>query len=249
MKASRFYQNRICLNVLTKDVDNALDVNQATEGHVLVGVLSSRYDTVEAAAVDMKKYAEATDGALSIGLGAGDPNQWKMVAEISRVLEAEHVNQVFSAVGYTKACARNEDVWINGLVRPTETAGLVNIATGPESSKGKAVYVPVAEAITLIREMGGNALKFFPMDGLTTIEQYQSVAEACAAAAFPLEPTGGIDLNNFETIVRLALEAGVPRVIPHVYSSIIDTATGETRIEDVETLYTIMKKVGDAYAN
>ncbi|GJM78912.1 hypothetical protein HMSSN139_14080 [Paenibacillus sp. HMSSN-139] len=65
---------------------------------------------------------------------------------------------------------------------------------------------------------------------------------------FALEPTGGIDLANFEAILRIALEAGVPQVIPHVYTSIIDKATGNTRTEDVLLLTKIMKKLADAYA-
>jgi uncharacterized protein (TIGR03581 family) len=43
-----------------------------------------------------------------------------------------------------------------------------------------------------------------------------------------IEPTGGIDLDNFGIILQSCLEAGVPRVMPHVYSSIIDPQTGNT---------------------
>ncbi|EUJ21594.1 hypothetical protein MAQA_02712 [Listeria aquatica FSL S10-1188] len=35
------------------------------------------------------------------------------------------------------------------------------------------------------------------------------------------------------------------KVIPHVYSSIIDKASGDTKPEDVKTLYHIMKKLTD----
>ncbi|MGL5608796.1 MAG: KDGP aldolase, partial [Aeromonas veronii] len=56
-------------------------------------------------------------------------------------------------------------------------------------------------------------------------------------------PTGGIDLENFEEIVRIALDAGVEKVIPHVYSSIIDSASGHTRPEDVRTLLAIVKRL------
>ena len=60
---------------------------------------------------------------------------------------------------------------------------------------------------------------------------------------FILEPTGGIDLNNFEEILTVILNAGVKKTIPHVYSSIIDKETGNTRIEDVKKLMEIVKKV------
>jgi 2-dehydro-3-deoxy-phosphogluconate aldolase len=58
-----------------------------------------------------------------------------------------------------------------------------------------------------------------------------------------LEPTGGIDLDNFGTILQTCLAAGMPRVMPHVYSSIIDPQTGNTRPEDVARLLAIVKSL------
>ena len=58
-----------------------------------------------------------------------------------------------------------------------------------------------------------------------------------------MEPTGGIDLDNFKEILSIAVHAGVKKVIPHVYSSIIDKETGLTNVEDVKTLYAIIKEV------
>ena len=66
-------------------------------------------------------------------------------------------------------------------------------------------------------------------------------AKACAANDFWLEPTGGIDLQNFEEILSIALDAGVTKIIPHIYSSIIDKASGNTRPEDVATLLAMVK--------
>lgn len=51
----------------------------------------------------MQRYIEATDNALSVGLGAGDPNQSAMVARLSKVLQPQHVNQVFTGVGASRA--------------------------------------------------------------------------------------------------------------------------------------------------
>ena len=70
----------------------------------------------------------------------------------------------------------------------------------------------------------------------------------CAKKDSHLEPTGGIDKENFETIVRIALEANVEQVIPHVYSSIIDKETGNTKAEDVRELLAVVKKLVDQYA-
>ncbi|MOA56949.1 hypothetical protein D3C78_1810380 [compost metagenome] len=86
------------------------------------------------------------------------------------------------------------------------------------------------------------------MQGLSREDEFRAVAEACAETGFALEPTGGIDMDNFEAILRIALEAGVQQVIPHVYSSIIDKETGKTNVQDVRDLLVIMKKLADLYA-
>ncbi|MNX59738.1 hypothetical protein D3C86_906240 [compost metagenome] len=118
---------------------------------------------------------------------------------------------------------------------------MVKISTGPLSAQQPDGIVPIDTAIALLKDMGGSSVKFFPMGGLACRDEYQAVAEACARHGFWLEPTGGIDLDNFEEIVRIALEAGVEKVIPHVYSSIIDSESGQTRPEDVRTLLATVK--------
>lgn len=239
-----FYHGKICLNVLAKDINNAKDVYDAAGGHVIIGVLSSQYDTVAAAVADVKKYKAAIQDAVSLGLGAGNPRQWKMVADIGAQVAVPHMNQVFPAVGYSRAKVSNEGTWINSLVRPTADIGYVNLATGPISEQGPEAKVSIETAIRLTRDMGGNALKFFPMGGLKSKAAYQEVARVCAAEDFALEPTGGMDLDNFKEIVAIALDAGVKKVIPHVYSSIIDAETGKTRVSEVEKLYKMIQEVG-----
>ncbi|MDU2785790.1 MAG: KDGP aldolase, partial [Enterobacter sp.] len=44
-------------------------------------------------------------------------------------------------------------------------------------------------------------------------------------------------------ILQIALDAGVSKIIPHIYSSIIDKASGDTRPEDVRTLLAMTKKL------
>jgi uncharacterized protein (TIGR03581 family) len=188
----------------------------------------------------MKRYIAATDNALSVGLGAGDPNQSAMVARLSEVLQPQHVNQVFTGVGASRALLGQNDTIINGLVSPTGTVGMVNLATGPLSSQAPAGIVPIETAIALLKDMGGSSIKFFNMKGLTHLEEYKAVAKACAENGFYLEPTGGIDLENFQEIVQIAVDAGVKKIIPHVYSSIIDKTTGDTNVEDVKTLHAMM---------
>lgn len=238
-----YLADRICLNVLANSVENAKACYEAAKGHIVLGVLSKNYETDEAAIADMKKYQEATNNALSVGLGAGDPNQSRMVSRLSAVLQPQHVNQVFTGVGASRALLQQEETVINGLVSPTGKVGYVNIATGPLSAQAPAAEVPIETAIQLLKDMGGTSIKYFPMKGLTHKEEYQAVAKACAKFDFALEPTGGIDLTNFEEIVQIAVDAGVKKIIPHVYSSIIDPETGDTKVEDVETLLEMMEKL------
>lgn len=245
----RFYQGRIALNVLAKDIANAKEVFEAAEGHVLVGVLSKAYPTVEEAVLAMRQYGEAIEDAVSIGLGAGDNRQAAVVAEIAKHYPGSHINQVFPAVGATRANLGERDSWINSLVSPTGKAGYVNISTGPVSAaNGDQAIVPVRAAIALVKDMGGNALKYFPMKGLACEDEYREVAKACAEEGLALEPTGGIDLDNFEPIVKIALEAGVEKIIPHVYSSIMDGESGNTRPENVRTLLDLVKRLAQTYA-
>lgn len=238
-----YYNGRVCLNVLAGGLENAKEIYEAAEKYVEVGVLSASYPDVASAVEDMKNYMEALEGNLSVGLGGGNPAQWKAVCDIAKEMKANHFNQVFSAVGYTRANVDNDTSHINSLVSPSGTPGLVKVSTGPISKDFPPALVPVETAIAMIKEMGGNSIKFFPMGGLSCRDELQAVAEACAKHQFVLEPTGGIDMENFREIMEIILNAGVEKVIPHVYSSIIDKETGNTKIEDVKALLAIIKEL------
>ncbi|WP_347252953.1 2-dehydro-3-deoxy-phosphogluconate aldolase [Leminorella grimontii] len=238
-----YYRDRVCLNVLAGSRENAREVYAAAQKHVVVGVLSKNYPDLASAIEDMTKYANDIENAISVGLGAGDPNQSEMVSQISRVIQPQHVNQVFTGAPISRALLGQNEIVVNALVSPTGKVGLVKISTGPLSSTYPDAIVPVETAIAMLKDMGASSIKFFNMRGLAHKEEYAYVAKACAEHRFYLEPTGGIDLNNFEEILKIALDAGVEKVIPHVYSSIIDSATGNTRPEDVKTLLAIVKKL------
>lgn len=243
MKLSpNYYQDRVALNVLAGSVDNAKDIYRAAETHVVCGVLTKNYPDNHSCIADMKKYQTAVDNAISVGLGAGDPNQSLMVSQVSQIIQPQHVNQVFTGVGYSRALLGQKETIINGLVSPTGKVGYVNIATGPLSSKEMTTEVPVTTAIALLKDMGGSSFKFFPMKGLTHQAEFEYIAKACADNDFSLEPTGGINLDNFEQILTIALDAGVHHILPHIYSSIIDKETGLTRPDDVKKLFEIVKK-------
>ena len=239
-----FYKDKVCLNVLTKSLINAKEINEIMEGHVVLGLLTANYNSLQEAIEDILKYKEVTNNNISIGLGQGNPANWKKVAIVSKIVQPKHINQVFSAVGYTRAYIENDASFINALVSLTGKVGYLKINTGELSSFSKNdAIVPVETVIDMVKEMGGNSLKFFPMKGLSCKDELEYVAKACAENNFALEPTGGIDLNNFEEILTIINNAGVKKIIPHVYSSIVDKETKLTKIEDVKKLYEMIKKV------
>ncbi|MFS2221241.1 2-dehydro-3-deoxy-phosphogluconate aldolase [Pantoea sp. B65] len=239
----KFYRDRVCLNVLAGSKQNAQAIWQAAEGHVLVGVLSKNYHSVDSAVADMRDYAALIDNALSVGLGAGDPHQSAMVSEISRQVQPQHVNQVFTGVATSRALLGQSQTVVNGLISPTGTPGMVKISTGPLSSQAADGIVPIETAIALLKDMGGSSVKYFPMGGLKSVGEFTAVAAACAQYDFWLEPTGGIDLENYPAILQIALNAGVSKIIPHIYSSIIDADSGNTRPADVATLLAMTKEL------
>lgn len=244
---NRFYKNRVSLNVLAKGEQNIKDIYQAADKNVVIGLLSKDYETVEEAVDSMSQLGSHVNDAISIGLGAGDNRQAKVVSDIAKKYQGSHINQVFTSVGETTANSQKTS-WVNALVSPTGKAGYVNISTGPISNEGtEQAIIPIKAAINLIKDMGGSSIKFFPMNGLNTLEEYKAVAQACGEMNFGLEPTGGITKENFEEILKIALEFNVPKVIPHIYSSIIDKETGLTLIEDVEWLTDKMKQLVDQH--
>lgn len=238
-----YLEGSICLNVLANSAENAKECYDAAQGQIVLGVLSKNYPDEEQAVIDMKKYQVATNNALSIGLGAGDPNQSQMVSRLASKLQPQHVNQVFTGVGTTRAWLQQNETIVNGLISPSGEVGYVNIATGPLSSKGPITKVPIITAIRLLKDMGGSSVKLFPMNGLAYKEEYVAVAQACAKEDFILEPTGGINLENFGEIIQIVLESGVKKIIPHVYRSIIDPVTQNTRPSEVQQLFEISKKL------
>ena len=242
MSGIDFLKNRVCLNVLVKDKDNAKEVLEASEGHVLMGLLSKDYPDNDTAIKDMSDYKELFENKISIGLGAGDPSYANRVKDISKSVIPLHINQIFTSVGATRE-AVGDIPWINSLVSPSGKAGYVVISTGHLSEKEEKAIVNTKTAIAMCKEMGADSLKFFPMHDTKTLEDKKAVAKACAEMDFALEPTGGIDLDNYEVILKTILNEGVNKIIPHVYSSIIDKTTGKTKTDDITKLLNITKRL------
>lgn len=232
----KYYKDRVAINLLAKDIENAVDVNRVLEGHGVIGVLSKNFKTVDEAVGYVKKMQEHIP-AISIGLGDGDPNQWKMAANIAMATDPGHVNQVFSTAGYTQGLLKEagaNNTLVNALISPTGKVGKVKISTGPFSSKGTAI-VDVDDALLMLKDSNIKSVKFYHVQGTKHIDELKEVAEACVRIGIPvIEPTGGIDLSNIYEIVKVCVEAGCEKVIPHVYSGAIDKETGLTNLDIVK---------------
>ncbi len=241
-----FYKGRVAINVLAKDKVNAKEVVGAIDGHVAIGILSKQFNNPEEGVLEVEKWLKEIP-TISVGLGNGDPMQWEKAARIAAETDPGHVNQVFTGapVAVGMLMAKNaENTMVNSLISPTGIVGKVKISTGPLSQNGEAGIVDVEAAVLMLKDMGVDAVKFFPMGGLKSIEELGAVAKACAKYNLALlEPTGGINLENFREILQVCLEAGCKRVMPHIYNSIIDKETGNTKIEDIKRLYEIIQEL------
>lgn len=246
MQQINFYRQRVAINVLAKDIANAREVYDAAEGHAVIGVLSAQFASVERGVDEVTRWTAAVP-SISVGLGAGDPAQFYKAAMIAASVHPAHVNQTFTGCGFAAgalAATRGASTRINALVSPTGTPGKVLISTGVSSAQGVPARVSCDAAIRMIQDMGGHAAKFFPMGGTASLSELQALALSAAQNGMTLiEPTGGIDLDNFGLILHTCLQAGVPQVMPHVYSSIIDADSGNTRPQDVATLLEIVKQL------
>lgn len=244
--AINFYKGKVAINVLAKDIENAKEIVETIDGHVAIGVLSKQFKTAEEGIVEVNKWLREIP-TVSVGLGSGDPMQWKKAAKIAAATDPGHVNEVFTGapVAAGMLIANNaKNTMVNSLISPTGIVGKVKISTGPLSQDGKDAIVDVETAVLMLKDMGVHAAKFFPMGGLKSINELKALADACAKYDMPsIEPTGGITVDNFREILKVCLDSGVNRVMPHVYNSIIDKETEKTKAEDVKKLYEIIKEL------
>ena len=242
----KFYKNRVAVNYLAKDADNGKAIWDVMEGYTAVGVLSNQFETVEEGVAYVESFKEKVP-CVSVGLGAGDPTQAVKAAEIAAHTDPGHVNQVFTSAGYAAGAlkiAKSEKTAINVLISPTGTVGKVKISTGEWSCKETDAIIDVSTALAMVKDMRADSIKFFPMGGLKSIDELKAVAEGCVDAGVRMiEPTGGINKDNFAQILQVCLDAGVEFIMPHVYGAVIDKETGLTSTEDVNEIFEIVKEL------
>lgn len=242
----KFYKNRLAINFLAKDKENGKEIYETMDGFTAIGVLSNKFNTVEEGIEYIKDFQKEIP-SVSVGLGAGDPSQAHKAALIAASTNPGHVNQVFTSAAYAAGAMKilkSDETLINVLISPTGKIGKVKISTGELSSKESDAVVDVDTAMAMVLDMKAHSIKFFPMKGTKAIEELKIVAEACVRHKISMiEPTGGITIENFKEIVKVCLDAGVSKIMPHIYNSVIDSKTGKTKVEDVKKVYNIMKEL------
>jgi 2-dehydro-3-deoxy-phosphogluconate aldolase len=98
-------------------------------------------------------------------------------------------------------------------------------------------------AAAMLAEAGIPSVKFFPVNGAWA--ELAAMAQAAARRGIPVfEPTGGLDLSNVQQAAQICLDAGCRVVVPHVYSAVVDKATGMTLarlvVDLVERMHAIL---------
>lgn len=242
----KFYNDRLAVNFLANSAENGKEIYDAIDGYTAVGVLSKQFDNISEG-IEYVKNVQKIVPCVSVGLGAGDPKQFKKAALIAGATNPGHVNQVFTGAGYAAGvlvASNSNDTAINVLISPTGIPGKVKISTGELSAQENDGIVDVDTAMAMVLDMQAHAIKFFPMKGLAALEELKVVAAAAAKHNIPMmEPTGGITLENFKEITKVCLDAGVSKVMPHIYGAVIDKESGDTKVEDVKKVYEMMKEL------
>lgn len=213
---------------------------------VLVGVMMRGYATLEDGVAAVREMVAA--GVLvSIGLGDGAADQWDRALRAALATGPLHLNQVFPAAAMSQrvlAEAGHRTV-VNALVRPAGV-GLVDIATGPLSGdSGERAVVPVGIALDLLLEMGVRSVKLFPVGGLNRLDEIVAVAAAAAERGMLIEPTGGLSPAHLDTLMASLRPLGCP-VMPHLYGSLKDTATGDLSLAKLAVAVHAMERAREA---
>jgi 2-dehydro-3-deoxy-phosphogluconate aldolase len=228
------------LNLLAKDRNNALDIVEATEGQVYIGIMVKNFSSIDEAVEQILDFQQANI-PVSVGLGAGDPTQWKRVVEAAIRTKPVHVNQVFPAAGYTLAALKgvgSDHTIVNALISPAGSPGKVSVCTGPESRNFQdAIFCDAAAA--MLQEIGVHSVKFYPIEGQSRLDEVAEMVRASVRQGITIfEPTGGIDIHSVHKVVEVCAENGAKIIIPHIYTALVDKTTGLTDPKEAAKLLT-----------
>lgn len=219
---------RILLNVHTTNIQTATEVSRRYPGRIVIGVTTKGFPDLRDG-IDLVNRMQENAVLVSAGLGDGAAEQWQRALDLALATKPFHLNQVFPASALSQQLLRDAGAAtiVNGLVRPSPVAGHVSIGTGPVSSMHSEESVSAELAADLLREVGVNSVKLFPLRGLQHVDDLRRMAQVAAARDMMIEPTGGLTVQILPEILAVCIDAGATRIMPHLYSSATDPATGD----------------------
>lgn len=217
----------VLLNVQAKTEQAAAAAAKRLGRSVLVGVMARDFPTPEEGAAFIERL-HRLGVRVSAGLGDGSADQWENALRLALLTRPAHLNQIFPAAGLSQYALRaaGASTMVNGMIRPSGRPGYVEIGTGPLSREADTV-LPAEAALLMLKETGVESVKFFPLEGDKRLGELKAVARAAARLDMAVEPTGGITPDNVARIVRICLDAGVRRIMPHLYGSLRNPQTGD----------------------
>ncbi|WP_100010208.1 KDGP aldolase [Lentibacillus sediminis] len=231
--------NKFLVNFLASDKKNAADIMEAGSGYVVPGIVSSNFETIEAAAAKVSELKTVSE-VVSIGLGeGGNTANWKQVLEIAAASEAGHVNQPFEKAAYAKGFldgSRPENQLVNGLVQPTGERGKVRLAlTG--------ITLCVEEFLDIASIFGLGSIKMMPMNGTEHLQELVYITKAAEERGIRgVEPAGGIHADNISEIISAVKDINIEFFMPHIFGSTIDKETGKTIPHKVREIFSAIEE-------
>ncbi|ALX47798.1 KDGP aldolase [Lentibacillus amyloliquefaciens] len=226
--------DKILFNYLVRDVENTAAVMEAGAGHVVPGIVSDKFASVEDAATKVSEIKTVAK-TVSIGLGGGgNTANWKKVLEIAAVSRPGHINQPFEtssySLGYLDGIGHQKQL-VNGLVKPTGEVGKVQLANSGSVYK-------VEELMEIASHLGIESIKMMPVSGTDHLEELIYLTKTAQAKGIRgVEPAGGINGANIRKIVSSVKDIDIEFFMPHIFGSAMDKETGKTIPDKVKEVY------------
>lgn len=217
--------DKFLFNFLANDRDNAAAIMEAGSGYVVPGIVSDKFESIEAAAEKVAELKSVTE-LVSIGLGGGgDTTNWKKVLDIAVASIPGHINQPFETSPYAKGYLEGKNIpkqLVNALVQPTGEVGTIKMA-----NSGKIIRVE--DFIEIAVALGIESIKMMPIKGTQHLEELTYLTKIAAKRGIRgIEPAGGIDASNIKDIIAGVKDIDIELFMPHIFGSTIDKETEAT---------------------
>lgn len=212
------------VNLLPKTDDEARFIQDTLGTDWWAGVVLSDFAETDAAVDRVKRWTD-WGISVSVGLGDGDPRQWRRALDAAMASGAPHLNQPWASAGYAWGVlsASRSSVLVNALVSPQDPITF-RVQTNPDTAS-TTVLAPIEDILQGLGVLGVPSVKYFPLRGPDARQMVSDLARIMSRTDGPkiLEPSGGMHPNDLSWLLDLAESTGVT-VIPHIYSALRDAS-------------------------